>query len=147
MLITSNGRAAHQESQQCNQNNEELKVLFNAIDQIKTDLGSCGKGITENDLKCFGSGDHYFYSKWRNEDKLVQAGYWYDDEMNLLLRRVNNQKPEIVLWNITDFYINYFESSQSILYRLELNHKQQVRGYIFLSNLIKKGEKTNESEN
>ncbi len=49
-------------------------------------------------------------------------------------RKVDRGYFQPVIEGVTDFYISFFEDSNSVLYRLELNRKEQVRGYIFLSN-------------
>ena len=49
-------------------------------------------------------------------------------------RKIDRGYFQPVIEGVTDFYISFFEDSNSVLYRLEINGKEQVRGYIFLSN-------------
>jgi len=49
-------------------------------------------------------------------------------------RKIGRGYFQPVIENVTDFYISFFEESNSVLYRLEINGKEQVRGYIFLTN-------------
>jgi len=49
-------------------------------------------------------------------------------------RKVDRGYFQPVIEGVTDFYISFFKDSNSVLYRLEINKKEQVRGYIFLSN-------------
>ncbi|MDY0297613.1 MAG: prepilin-type N-terminal cleavage/methylation domain-containing protein [Acidobacteriota bacterium] len=53
-----------------------------------------------------------------------------------LKRRLDNGYFQPLLENVTDFASTYFPESRSVLYRLEINHREQVRGYIFLNNLV-----------
>jgi len=50
-------------------------------------------------------------------------------------RKIDRGYFQPVIDGVTDFYLSFFEDSNSVLYRLEINKKEQVRGYIFLSNL------------
>ena len=50
-------------------------------------------------------------------------------------RKIDRGYFQPVIEEVTDFYLSFFSDSNSVLYRLELNKKEQVRGYIFLSNL------------
>ncbi len=49
-------------------------------------------------------------------------------------RKIDRGYFQPVIEGVTDFYISFFEDSNSVLYRLEISGKEQVRGYIFLSN-------------
>lgn len=57
----------------------------------------------------------------------------YKNDM-AIKRKVDRGYFQPVIEGVTDFYISFFEDSNSVLYRLEINGKEQVRGYIFLSN-------------
>lgn len=52
----------------------------------------------------------------------------------VIKRKIDKGYFQPVIEGVTDFYLSYFEDSNSVLYRLEINRKEQVRGYIFLSN-------------
>lgn len=59
-------------------------------------------------------------------------------KQNTLKRKTDNGYFQPLLHNVTDFYVTFFDESASVLYRIEVNKKEQVRGYIFLANLVKK---------
>lgn len=54
-----------------------------------------------------------------------------------LKRRLDNGNFQPLMDNVTDFASTYFPESRSVLYRIEINNREQVRGYIFLNNLVK----------
>ena len=58
---------------------------------------------------------------------------FYKKDM-VIKRKIDRGYFQPVIEGVTDFYISFFEDSNSVLYRLEINKKEQVRGYIFLSN-------------
>jgi len=53
-----------------------------------------------------------------------------------LKRRLDKGHFQPLIDNVTDFASSYFPESRSVLYRLEINHREQVRGYIFLNNMV-----------
>ncbi len=58
---------------------------------------------------------------------------FYKKDM-VIKRKIDRGYFQPVIEGVTDFYISFFDDSNSVLYRLEINKKEQVRGYIFLSN-------------
>ncbi len=66
--------------------------------------------------------------------------YRFYKKEKILKRRVNNGIFQPVLENITDFFCSHLKNSNAILYRLEINGKQQVRNFLFLPNLTKSNE-------
>ena len=54
----------------------------------------------------------------------------------IIKRKIDKGYFQPVIEGVTDFYLSFFEDSNSVLYRLEINNREQVRGYIFLSNRI-----------
>jgi hypothetical protein len=52
-----------------------------------------------------------------------------------LERQVNMGRISTLLGEVSDFYVTYFPDANSVLYRIEVNKKEQIRGYIFLLNL------------
>jgi len=52
-----------------------------------------------------------------------------------LKRKVNKGYFQPLIEEVTDFFIQYYPESLSVYYRIEINHKEQVRGYIYLTNL------------
>jgi hypothetical protein len=71
--------------------------------------------------------------------KLVEYKYYPDQ--NALKRKVNNGGFLRFFEDVTDFYVKFFPESCSVLYRIELNRKEQIRGYVFLTNMGAKIEK------
>ena len=145
MLTTSiNGRAAPK-SQPMEQS-LGLESIFKVVDLFKSTLTKCGKGMNNSSVKPLEYGQDYFNARWMEGDKLVNAGFYYNRVKKNIGVKNGKKRIKIILENVSDFYFSFFASSNSVLYRLEINHKEQIRGYIFLSNLTKK-EDSNESEN
>ena len=59
----------------------------------------------------------------------------YGDQRSLK-RKVDRGHFQPLIDGVTDFYIDFFPESNSVLYRLEVNGKEQIRGYIFLINMV-----------
>ncbi len=55
-----------------------------------------------------------------------------------LKRKVNNGYFQPLLEEVTDFYVKYYPESIAVLYRFEINKKEQLRGHIFLPHLVEK---------
>ncbi|MEN8153580.1 MAG: type II secretion system protein [Acidobacteriota bacterium] len=55
---------------------------------------------------------------------------------NILKRKTGKGYFQPLIEKVTDFYITYFPDANSVLYRIEVNNKEQVRGYIFLTNMV-----------
>jgi len=94
---------------------ETLEQIFNTVDTLKRDLT---QGINFNQL---------------NSDSFTVTS----KNKKLTYVRKNNQlkrNRKIIIRNVTDFYIAYFPESKSVLYRIEVNKREQVKGYIFMSN-------------
>jgi len=56
-------------------------------------------------------------------------------KQKVLKRKIDRGYFQPVIEGVTDFYISFFDDSNSVLYRLEINNREQIRGYIFLSNM------------
>lgn len=78
------------------------------------------------------------YSRNSTAVALKEVEYKIYEKENVLKRKVNGGYFQPLIEEVTDFNISYFPESESVLYRLEINHKEQVRGYIFLTNLVEK---------
>ena len=100
---------------------ERLEKVFAVVDQIKTDLGRAW-GIRVNDSK---KGMEIAGGK--------KITWWQFDGVHLFRER------EVIGLPVTDFSVTYFPESNSVLYRIELDGKEQIRGYIFLMNMKKEG--------
>jgi hypothetical protein len=55
-----------------------------------------------------------------------------------LKRKVNSGYFQPMLEKVTDFNVTYFPEAISVLYRIEIDKKEQIRGYIFLVNMVAK---------
>ncbi len=66
---------------------------------------------------------------------LKSISYKYFPKQKVLKKKVDSGYYQPMIESVTDFFITYFEDSNSVLYRIEVGHREQVRGYIFLSNL------------
>ncbi len=53
----------------------------------------------------------------------------------ILKRKTGRGTFQPLLTGVHDFFVAYFPESRSILYRIELPRKQQIRGYLFLANV------------
>ncbi len=66
---------------------------------------------------------------------LKEIEYKHFAEQNILKRKVNNGYFQPMIEEVTDFYVKFFPESSSVLYRIEIEKKEQIRGYIFMNNM------------
>ena len=57
---------------------------------------------------------------------------------NILKRKIDRGYFQPLIEQVSEFYVTFFPESNSVLYKLEISHREQVRGYIFLSNRVQK---------
>jgi len=69
---------------------------------------------------------------------LKEVEYKLYKKEQVLKRKVNRGYFQPLVENVTGFYVRYYPESSSVLYRIEVDKKEQIRGYIFLINLVKK---------
>ncbi|UCH92521.1 MAG: hypothetical protein JSV88_19805 [Candidatus Aminicenantes bacterium] len=67
---------------------------------------------------------------------LKEVEYKLYSEQNTLKRKVNKGYFQPLIEEVTDFFVKFFPESCSVLYRIEVNRKEQIRGYIFLTNMV-----------
>lgn len=67
---------------------------------------------------------------------LKRVEYRYDPAKRVLKRRSDNGTFQPLLEEVSDFYVTFFPDANSVLYRIEINRKEQVRGYVFLLNAV-----------
>jgi Type II secretory pathway, component PulJ len=67
---------------------------------------------------------------------LKKVEYKYFPAQRALKRRSDNGTFQPLLEEVSDFYVTFFPDANSVLYRIEINRKEQVRGYIFLLNTV-----------
>jgi hypothetical protein len=62
--------------------------------------------------------------------------YKYYPAQRVLKRKSDKGNFQPLLEEVSDFYVTFFPDAHSVLYRIEVNKKEQIRGYIFLLNLV-----------
>ena len=67
---------------------------------------------------------------------LKKVEYKYYPGQRVLKRKTDKGNFQPLLEEVSDFYVTFFPDANSLLYRIEVNKKEQVRGYIFLLNLV-----------
>ncbi len=60
---------------------------------------------------------------------------WFKDK-KILKRKVDKGYFQPLMEGVSDFTYKYFADNQSLVYKMEINKKAQVRGYIFLNNMV-----------
>jgi hypothetical protein len=134
MQTISTGSGLSRKNQANVKGQQRLERLFQAVDQIKSDLTMCGKGLPESKRPLFECGSDFFSVRFKR--KSVQTIlYLFDPEEKTLSRRINPKRSETILEGVTDFYVIHFPESRSVLYRIEVNGRENIRGYIFMVNL------------
>ncbi|MFH2108553.1 MAG: hypothetical protein ABII93_07785 [Chrysiogenia bacterium] len=76
------------------------------------------------------------YSPGSTVIALNNVTYSYYALRHAITRKVDNGQCQPLLEGVSDFYVTYFPDANSVLYRIEINKKEQIRGYIFLLNLV-----------
>jgi len=66
----------------------------------------------------------------------LATAYLYDSKRLTLKRRVDDGKYTDLMGGVSDFYVTHFPEANSVLYRIEVEKRKQMRGYIFLLNLV-----------
>ena len=74
----------------------------------------------------------------RNSQVVVmkKVEYKYYPAQRTLKRKADKGNFQPLLEEVSDFYVTFFPDANSVLYRIEVNKKEQIRGYIFLLNLV-----------
>ena len=67
---------------------------------------------------------------------LKRVEYKYYPAQRVLKRKTDKGNFQPLLEEVSDFYVTFFPDANSVLYRIEVNKKEQVRGYVFLLNLV-----------
>jgi len=67
---------------------------------------------------------------------LKKVEYKFFPAQRVLKRKTDKGNFQPLLEEVTDFYVTFFPDANSVLYRIEVNKKEQIRGYIFLLNLV-----------
>lgn len=67
---------------------------------------------------------------------LKKVEYKFYPSQHILKRKADKGCFHPLLEGVSDFYVTYFPDANSVLYRIEIDKKEQIRGYIFLLNLV-----------
>jgi type II secretory pathway pseudopilin PulG len=67
---------------------------------------------------------------------LKKVEYKFYPAQHVLKRKTDKGNFQPLLEEVSDFYVTFFPDANSVLYRIEVNKKEQIRGYIFLLNLV-----------
>jgi hypothetical protein len=67
---------------------------------------------------------------------LKKVEYKFYPAQRILKRKTDKGNFQPLLEEVSDFYVTFFPDANSVLYRIEVNKKEQIRGYIFLLNLV-----------
>ena len=78
------------------------------------------------------------YSRGSSAVVLKQVEYKIYPDQKALKRKVNRGYFQPIIEEVTDFNVKFFPEAVSVLYKIEVNNKEQIRGYIFLSNMVEK---------
>lgn len=67
---------------------------------------------------------------------LKEVEYKHYLDQSTLKRKVNKGYFQPLIEEVTDFYVKYFPEAYSVFYRIEVNNKEQIMGYIFMTNMV-----------
>ncbi len=67
---------------------------------------------------------------------LKEVEYKHYADQNTLKRKVNKGYFQPIIEEVTDFYVKFFPESCSVFYRIEVNKKEQIRGFIYMTNMV-----------
>lgn len=67
---------------------------------------------------------------------LKKVEYKFYPAQRVLKQKTDKGHFQPLLEEVSDFCVTYFSDANSVLYRIEVNKKEQIRGYIFLLNLV-----------
>jgi competence protein ComGF len=104
------------------------------------------QGVYEiNEIKALHGSDLILSSPLQNDYSckspvivLKEVEYKHYNEQHALKRKVNKGYFQPLIEQVTDFYVKFFPESSSVLYRIEIDRKEQVRGFIFLTHMVGK---------
>ena len=136
--------AHHTETMQKKASNQKhMEQIFHCVDTIKSDLNKCGMRLQE-EIKsssfhaiCFDAKGFSVKFKTQDNGPISTITWKYDPHHQILFRKRNGHNIAPFLNNVSDFYVTFFPDANSVLYRIEVNKKEQIRGYFFLLNLVK----------
>lgn len=99
---------------------------FSTIKSVKTDRLILKAGLLNN------------YTAHASLLVLKQVEYKIYEDQKTLKRKVNNGNFQPMLEEVTNFNVQYFPEAVSVLYTIEVNQKEQLRGYIFMTHMAGK---------
>jgi len=69
--------------------------------------------------------------------KEVEYKLYSQENSRSLKRKVNHGYFQPLLEEITDFNVHFYPEANAVFYKIEINHREQIRGYIYMSNMVK----------
>ena len=64
-----------------------------------------------------------------------EVSYKFDENEKKLERRIDRGNLKTMVENVTDFDVTFFPDANALLYRLEVNKREQIRSYIILKSM------------
>jgi len=100
-------------------------------------------GVYEtNEIKGFNANRLYLVTPLQNDFPknsiavvLKEVEYRHYSQQSTLKRKVDKGYFQPIVEEVTKFYVRYYPESCSVLYMIEVNNKEQVRGHIFMTNM------------
>jgi hypothetical protein len=68
--------------------------------------------------------------------KEVEYKLYVQQNGNVLKRKVNRGYFQPLLEDVTDFTVRFYPEANSVFYKIEINKKEQIRGYIFMTHMM-----------
>lgn len=67
---------------------------------------------------------------------IKEVAYKLYAKEKVLKRKLNGGYFQPLTENVTDFYVKFYPEVDSVYYRIEVKAQEQIRGYIFLTNMV-----------
>lgn len=76
------------------------------------------------------------YPKHSTAVVLNEVEYKLYSHQNALKRKVNRGYFQPLMEDVSNFQVTFYPESWSVLYMIEINRKEQIRGYIFMTHMM-----------
>ena len=138
VVSSLNGSVRYGRKQQ--EDKDRLDEIFRTVDRLRWDADNCARLRKEVIPDAPASCLCVIHEDHKKASIISPSGwieYRFDQTAHTLSRTVPDPsgqrgEPQILLDGVTDFFVAYFPESPSILYRIELKNKSQVRGYLMI---------------
>jgi len=67
--------------------------------------------------------------------KEVEYKVYSQEGRKILKRKINKGYFQPLLENVTNFFVYFYPEANSVFYMVEVGYREQVRGYVFLTNM------------